>query len=238
MTEKNQIENQIDLLFEKSLISENQENLVCNIYKEQFDLINELPIEDRCKVLYIAISKAFYDCERKNQKNQIENQIENTYIYNSISISNSISIYSKKLLSLLFKTIICKNYSKNRGGKREGAGRKKKPSESQIILDDNQRLYGDDYHNVCLTDKQYQKLLGICLSEYLLKELINALSINIEVGKENPYCADYPNAHYERIRSYYNYRKTHPEQFRNLPANVIDRSEIFAALKAQYGDSE
>ncbi|MBQ2135579.1 MAG: hypothetical protein II201_01690, partial [Clostridia bacterium] len=132
----------------------------------------------------------------------------------------------------------CKNYSKNRGGKREGAGRKKKPSESQIILDDNQRLYGDDYHNVCLTDKQYQKLLGICLSEYLLKELINALSINIEVGKENPYCADYPNAHYERIRSYYNYRKTHPEQFRNLPANVIDRSEIFAALKAQYGDSE
>lgn len=139
MGEKNQIENQIDLIFEKSLISENQENLVCNIYKEQFDLINELPIEDRCKVLYIAISKAFYDCERKSNKNQIENQIENTYIYNSISISNSISNYSKKLLSLLFKTISCKNYSKNRGGKREGAGRKKiatfTPPTKEEILD-------------------------------------------------------------------------------------------------------
>ena len=145
MTEKNQIENQIDFNFEKSLISENEENMVCNIYKEQFDLINELPIEDRCKVLYIAISKAFYDCEKKSKRNQFENQIENTYIYNSISISNSISIYSKKLLSLLFKTILCKNYSKNRGGKREGAGRKKTtplnaPTKEEILNYVNQQL--------------------------------------------------------------------------------------------------
>ena len=132
---ENQIENQIDFNFEKILISQNAENYVCNIYKEQFDLINELPIEDRCKVLYIAVSKAFYDCEKEKSKNQIEN----TYIYNSISISNSISIYSKKLLSLLFKTINCKKYSKNRGGKREGAGRKKassfQPPTKEEILD-------------------------------------------------------------------------------------------------------
>lgn len=143
--QKNQIENQIDLIFEKSLISNNEENLVCNIFKEQFDLINELPIEDRCKVLYIAISKAFYDIEMKNQKNQFENQIENTYISISISLSKSISNYSKKLLNLLFRTIICKNYSKNRGGKREGAGRKKAetfepPKKEDILQYANQQL--------------------------------------------------------------------------------------------------
>ena len=72
-----------------------------------------------------------------------------------------------------------------------------------------QKLYGE-YQNVCLTEKQYQKLLGICASEKLLNELINSFSVNIEVGKERPYTTELPNAHFERIKSYYNWRKKHP----------------------------
>lgn len=132
----NQLENQDDLFFNtnsSAFVDEEEKNIVCNIYKEQFDLINELPIEERMKVLYIAVSKAFYETE-KNQvfqdENQLDNQDEKTYISISISIYNSISNYSKKLLKLLFKTINCKNYkSKNWGGKRENAGRKKQEQE-------------------------------------------------------------------------------------------------------------
>ena len=123
----NQLENQVDFFNESissSFDESEDENIVCNIYKEQFDLINELPMEERLKVLYIAVSKAFYETEKNQDDNQLENQDENTYISISISIYNSISNYSKKLLKLLFKTINCKNY-KNWGGKRNNSGRKK-----------------------------------------------------------------------------------------------------------------
>lgn len=77
----------------------------------------------------------------------------------------------------------------------------------------NISLYGE-YHNVSLSKEHYDKLLGMCLSEELLNELVNSFSINIEVGKERPYIADLPNAHYERLKAYYNFRKKNPEKFR------------------------
>lgn len=73
-----------------------------------------------------------------------------------------------------------------------------------------QKLYGDEYQNVCLDLKQYNKLLGMCVSKELLNELINSFSRKIEVGKERPYTADLPNAHYERLKSYYYQRKINP----------------------------
>lgn len=77
----------------------------------------------------------------------------------------------------------------------------------------NISLYGE-YHNVSLSKEHYDKLLGMCLSEELLNELVNSFSINIEVGKERPYIADLPNAHYERLKAYYNFRKKNPDKFR------------------------
>ena len=74
------------------------------------------------------------------------------------------------------------------------------------------KLYGT-YLNVSLDENQYQTLLALCLSDKLLNELINSFSCNIEVGKERPYQADLPNAHFERIKSYYNWRKKNPEKF-------------------------
>ena len=73
-----------------------------------------------------------------------------------------------------------------------------------------QKLYGE-YQNVCLTEKQHGKLLAMCASEKLLNELIDSFSVNIEVGKERPYTAALPNAHYERIKSYYNWRRKNPD---------------------------
>ena len=90
--------------------------------------------------------------------------------------------------------------------------------------------YGE-YSNVHLSEKQYSQLLAMCLSEKLLNELINSFSIQIEVGKERPYTAELPNAHYERLKSYYNYRKKHPEVFRD---DVDNNDAIFERLRQKW----
>ena len=80
-------------------------------------------------------------------------------------------------------------------------------------INTSSKLYGE-YSNVYLSKEHYGKLLSMCASEKLLNELIDSFSVQIEVGKERPYTAELENAHYERLRSYYNYRKKHPEKFR------------------------
>lgn len=96
--------------------------------------------------------------------------------------------------------------------------------------EEKEKNYGE-YQNVCLSENQYQKLLGICASEKLLNELIDSFSIQIEVGKERPYTADLPNAHYERLKSYYNYRKKNPEKFRD---DIRDNDAIFERLREKW----
>ena len=84
--------------------------------------------------------------------------------------------------------------------------------KQQLPLPENQKIYGE-FQNVCLTDENYNKLLGICLNKKLLEELINQLSEKIGTGDENPYNAQCPDAHYIRLRSYYNFRKKNPGKF-------------------------
>jgi hypothetical protein len=91
--------------------------------------------------------------------------------------------------------------------------------------DDILKIYGD-YQNVCLTKRQYEKLLSMCASEKLLNELINSFSSKIEVGKERPYTAELPNAHFERLRSYYNYRRRNPEKFKHMVKNGKEQRSI------------
>ena len=62
--------------------------------------------------------------------NQVENQLENTYI--SISKSISLSKLSITVLNLLNKTMDCKIYSKNWGGKRIGSGKPPKDNKPKI----------------------------------------------------------------------------------------------------------
>ena len=102
-------------------------NICCRIFKEQIELIKQLPEQDRALVLYAAVIDAFNQFD-----NQIENQNENAYISVSVSVSNSVSAISKTVLNLLRKNIICKEFSMNYGGKRKGSGRKQKDINPNI----------------------------------------------------------------------------------------------------------
>jgi hypothetical protein len=108
---------------------------------------------------------------------------------------------------------------------------KDKDNTSNKQVDTSSKLYGE-YLNVYLEEKQYQSLLALCLSEKLLNELINSFSSNIEVGKERPYQADLPNAHFERLKSYYNYRKKNPNKFVSETA----KQDVWDRLAEKIGD--
>ncbi|MBR2028250.1 MAG: hypothetical protein IKA10_04575 [Oscillospiraceae bacterium] len=97
---------------------QDKKNIACRIFKEQIELIQQLPENERAEVLYKAIISAFNQFD-----NQIENQNENAYV--SVSVSDSVSVLSKTVFSLLKKNIVCKEFSNNYGGKRIGAGKKK-----------------------------------------------------------------------------------------------------------------
>ena len=91
MMKNNQLDNQVDIQDDFQDELQNDKNLSCSIFLEQIELINQLPLEERGNVLYMAVLNSFV----KNQKNQLDNQLENTYISISISLSKSISILSK-----------------------------------------------------------------------------------------------------------------------------------------------
>ena len=110
-----------------------EKNVAVRIFKEQFDLIRNLPENERALVLYGAVLNAFNQLENQidNQNeiqtdNQIDNQTANqTYLYlNHISVS--LSGISQSILNLLTKTMTAKEFSLNYGGNRKGAGRPKK----------------------------------------------------------------------------------------------------------------
>ena len=104
-------------------------NFACRIFKEQIDLIQQLPENERAEVLYKAILSAFNQIENQNDI-QIENQNEYAYV----SVSDSVSVLSKTVYSLLEKNIICKEFSNNYGGRRIGAGRPAKEPEKPMPI--------------------------------------------------------------------------------------------------------
>lgn len=94
----------------------NNQNLACRIFKEQLELIQQLPESERAIVLYEAIMASY---------NQIENQIE---IQNEIQNENayvSVSVLGNCIYNLLSRNIVWKSFSNNYGGARVGAGRPK-----------------------------------------------------------------------------------------------------------------
>ena len=70
----------------------------------------------------------------------------------------------------------------------------------------------------------------------MLDELIDSLSANIETGKEQPFRADFPNAHSIRLERYREYRVKNPQKFNaklQKTKVVDDRSHIFKELEAE-----
>lgn len=108
-----------------------------------------------------------------------------------------------------------------------------KEKEEEKEEEITQNLFGE-YQNVCLSEEQHSQLLAMCMSNELLNELLNSLSRNIEVGKERPYIADLPNAHYERLKSYYNFRRRNPQRFveRGSETKTITHSNQDALRRA------
>lgn len=87
-----------------------------------------------------------------------------------------------------------------------------KQIDTYINNNENLKNYGE-YLNVTLTSEQYGKLLAMCASQKMLDKMLDDFSANIEIGKEEPFKAELPNAHFERLKRYYNYRKQNPDKF-------------------------
>lgn len=85
---------------------------------------------------------------------------------------------------------------------------KEKEKEKEI------ECYGEN-KNVVLVKGDYNKLLAVTQSKELLDEVIDDLGKAIRTGKENGYKPDLPYAHYERLRAYIKYRKTHPDSVKD-----------------------
>lgn len=120
-------------------------NYACRIFKEQIDLILQLPENERAEVLYKSVLFGFnqIDCQFDNQ---IENQNESAYV----SVSDSVSILSNKIFNLLKKNITWKEFSNNYGGSRKGAGAPKGNTNAKK----NNQI---DYQNDIQIDIQNEK---------------------------------------------------------------------------------
>lgn len=109
----------------------NNQNLACRIFKEQLELIQQLPESERAIVLYEAIMASYNQIENQNEI-QNENQNENAYV------SVSVSVLGNCIYNLLSRNIVWKSFSNNYGGARVGAGRPKnnqneKPSDKKQV---------------------------------------------------------------------------------------------------------
>lgn len=124
-------------------------NVACRIFKEQIDLIKELPEQDRAGVLYNAVMNAYNQFENQNE-NQFENQNEYAYISSSLSIS---------IINLLSKNIVFKEYN-NYGGKRENSGRPKKQNNRQL---DGQVDSQDDYKGKRFKKPTMEEIKSYCM---------------------------------------------------------------------------
>lgn len=80
------------------------------------------------------------------------------------------------------------------------------------------KFFGE-YKNVGLTEKQHQKLINLTQSSKAVEKIIEELGIAIETGSEKAFSYDFPNAHYERLKAFWNWRKKHPEKVLSPPEN-------------------
>ena len=94
------LKNKAPPFFERKDRAMSNQNLACRIFKEQIDLVMQLPRKEAAEVLYQAILSSLNQIE-----NQIENQNENAYVSDSVSVSVSISVLGRTILKLLEKKL-------------------------------------------------------------------------------------------------------------------------------------
>lgn len=104
---------------------------------------------------------------------------------------------------------------------------------SNLNLDE---WYGE-YSNVHLTQEQYKMLeCNIVGNKKVLDGLINELSNNIaqKNPKAPPYDEQYPDMHYAKIKTYWNYRKLNGDKPRGQPDKAIEFKQQLEALTEKY----
>lgn len=84
---------------------------------------------------------------------------------------------------------------------------------STIQENENFNFYGE-YKNVFLSNERKKELEVLFASKKGLNKLIESLSENIASGKEQAYTAELPEAHYIRLKKYYEYWRKHPNKFK------------------------
>lgn len=77
----------------------------------------------------------------------------------------------------------------------------------------NEHKFFGEYKNVALTEQQHKKFIAHTQSTQAVEQIIQALSVAIEIGKEKPYAPELPNAHFERLKAFWNWRRKHPEMY-------------------------
>lgn len=97
-----------------------------------------------------------------------------------------------------------------------------KTDNVNVNVNGKESVYGECV-NVHLTRTHYSKLLNEILSEKVLKELIDELSLNIARGKAPPYSEEQPDCHYACLKVYWRNRKLKAER----PPTQEDRAAEF-----------
>jgi len=130
-------------------------NFVINIFQEQFNLIDNLPDNEKKEVLYILIQSKFNqdDCFSKQSR---------------LSTSTSLSNLSLSVIDIISKTMRVREMNDNHGGSRKGAGAPKgNNNANKIQVEEKQSNQSkNNQKTIKLIDLQTNKL---DIPGYLLK---------------------------------------------------------------------
>ena len=199
-------------------------------YKSFYDAIETLGEKAQLK-LYKSIMKLNFNCcENVTELEQLCDDIETTLQQNRnvfaqfLLIKPQILANSKRYFNGLKgashgalggapagNTNAAKNNPKTTPNKNDnvnvnGLGVNSPPTPPQ----ENSHNFYSEYKNVGLTDSQYQSLLGLTQSTQALNLIIEEFASAIETGKENAFTYELPNAHFERLKQFWKWRKKHP----------------------------
>jgi len=84
-----------------------------------------------------------------------------------------------------------------------------------ILGNEKFNFYGE-YKNVFLLDERKRELEVLIASKKGLNKFIESLSENIASGKEQSFNAEIPDAHYIRLKKYFEYWRKNPNKFKQV----------------------
>lgn len=88
-------------------------------------------------------------------------------------------------------------------------------------------FFHGELKNVYLTDAHINKLECLIMNKSRLSEYIESLSKKIATGDEKKFNDGLPDAHFVRIEAYHNYRKKHPNKFKEAKSKKSMIDELF-----------